>query len=97
MDKINVTDAALATADATLKNLKDNICATVSKHETVVKDQFDGIDIDLQNALLEYLEELISFKNKVVEFETANSKAIRDRITRISEYSATSYKRRNIT
>ena len=96
MDNINTSVSALTIADATLKELKENICAVISKHEVAIKDQFDGIDTDFQNILLEYLEDLLSFKNSVVEFETINNKVIQERITRISEYSATAYKRRDI-
>jgi hypothetical protein len=96
MERINTSDNALAIADAIIRELKENVCAVVSKHEATIKEQFDGIDVDFQNELLEYLEFLISFKNGVIEFETANSAALRDRITKISDYSSTVYKRRNI-
>jgi len=96
MDKIKTSDGALVTADAALRELKENICGSVAKYEAAIKDQFDGIDIDFQNILLEYIEDLLSLQNSVVEFESANRQAIRDRKTRISEYSATAYKRRNI-
>ena len=83
-----------------MDNIKTSVSAlsnaNVSKHEAAIKKQFDGIDADFQNVLSEYLEDLLSFKNSVVEFEVENSKAIRDRMTRIAEYSATVYKPRNI-
>ena len=96
MDKIETSVDALSTADAILKELSDNIRAVVMTNDTAIKNQFNGVDADLQAALSEYLDDLISLRRTVVELETANRNAIRERINRVSEYSATAYQRRNI-
>jgi low affinity Fe/Cu permease len=96
MDKIETSVDALSTADAILKELSDNIRAVVMTNDTAIKNQFNGVDADLQAALSEYLDDLISLSRTVVELETANRNAIRERINRVSEYSGTAYQRRNI-
>lgn len=96
MDKIETSVEALTTADAILKELSDSIRAVVMTNDTAIKNQFNGIDADLQTALSEYLNDLMSLSRNVVELETANRNAIRERINRASEYSATAYQRRNI-
>lgn len=96
MDKIETSVAALTTADAILKELSDNIRAVVMTNDTAIKNQFNGIDADLQEALSEYLNDLVSLSRNVVELEMAHRNAIRERTNRVSEYSATAYQRRNI-
>ena len=49
-----------------------------------------------KNDLIEYLNQLELFENKLLSFKSENSRAIYERITRISEYSETAYKARNI-
>ena len=96
MDKIHTSAAALTNADKTLKELRDNISAIISKYEATIQNQFGGIDADYQNELMAYFEDLQSLKKILIEFEAGNSKAIRDRLKRMSEYTATAYKKRNI-
>lgn len=96
MDKIGVSVEALSTAEAILKDLGDNISAFVTKSSSAIKEQFNGIDADLRATIEDYLEILSSLSRHVVELEDVNRNAIRDRVNRISEYSATIYKKRNI-
>ena len=96
MDRIEVSTNALILADNVLKELTDSISITIAQCKSKIKDEFHGIDINLQNDLIEYLNQLELFENKLLSFKSENSRAIYERITRISEYSETTYKARNI-
>ena len=96
MDKIHTSVSQLTSADKTLKELRDNITTVISKYETIIQNQFSGIDLDYQKELMAYFEDLHELRQSLVEFEASNSKAITDRLRRISEYTAAAYKQRNI-
>lgn len=96
MDRVKVNAGALISADNALNELTNNICATITKCKSDIKNEFVGIDNDLQKDLLEYLDKFDSLERNISNFNAENSRAIHERIARISEYSATAYKPRNI-
>lgn len=96
MDQIKTGMDALTVANTTLKELREYICTTISHHDQAIRNHIGGLDADFQKVYLEYLESLQAFQSSVVEFETENSKAIQDRIARLSEYTSAAYRPRNI-
>ena len=96
MDKVKVSVEALQSAEKTLREMEERIGTIVFQHESKIKDNFDGIDENLQKGLVEHIEALKKLRALVSAFEETNKKAIHDRISRISEYSNTSYRKRNL-
>lgn len=96
MEKIKVNTDALNTAAMAIKDFKEQLSSAISKCETALKNEFNGIDDNFKKDLADYIDKLHSLKNDVELFESENTAAIKDRITRVSDYSKTSYKKRNI-
>ena len=96
MDRVRVNETSLSAAGTALKDLSENISAAVSKCETELKSRFDGIDDDYKKDLTEYIDVLNALKNDIGVFASENEQALKIRAAKINEYSATSYKRKNI-
>lgn len=96
MDKIKVNTDALNKATLAIKDFKEQIIGAISKCETALKNEFGGIDDSFKKDLTDYIDKLHSLKNDIEAFETENAAAIKDRISRLSDYSKTSYRKRNI-
>ena len=58
MDKVRVSVEALQSAEKTLREMEERIGTIVFQHESKIKDNFDGIDENLQKGLLEHIEAL---------------------------------------
>lgn len=96
MDKVKVNIDSLNAANTALKELLENLSGAISKCATDLKNNFNGIDDSYKKDITEYIAKLNSFQHDLATFESENNKAIKERITRISDYSKTTYKRRNI-
>lgn len=96
MDKIKVNTDALQTAALAIKDFKEQMIGALSKCESALKNEFGGIDDSFKKDLTEYIDKLHSLKNDIEAFEAENTAAIKDRIARLSDYSNTSYRKRNI-
>ena len=96
MDNIKVNTDALNSAITSMKDFKEQLSSVVSKCETALKNEFNGIDNNFKKDLTDYIDKLQTVQKEVELFESENTAALKDRITRISEYSKTSYKKRNI-
>lgn len=96
MDKINVNTEALNTANKAIRDLNEHLAAVISKCEAELKKEFSGIDDNFKKYLTDYIDILHSYKNDVEVFEGENTTALMDRLTRLSEYSKTLYKRRSV-
>ena len=88
MDNIKVNTDALNSAITSMKDFKEQLSGVVSK--------CNGIDNNFKKDLTDYIDKLQTIQKEVELFESENTAALKDRITRISEYSKTSYKKRNI-
>lgn len=96
MDEIYTSAEALRKADKTLRVFNERLAHVLLNSEARIREQFDGIDTNYQNELVAYFEELRSLQKQMGQFEAHNSEAIRDRLNKLSEYTATTYVQRNI-
>ena len=96
MDKIKTGESALHAARSALTQFNDTSVALAQRCASDLEGHLPGLDESFRKDIEAYVAEITALRAKISACVAENVSAVDERIAKIPDYSAQTYKKRNI-